>query len=66
MSPLTGVGNLWLWLPQVRVEQDLSFGAATGLHAQAGVVQTDNLDETIESEVSRTTLHADPGSDRRG
>ena len=25
ISPLTGTGNLWLWLPQVRVEQDFAF-----------------------------------------
>ena len=36
VSPLTGAGNLWLWLPQVRVEQDFSFGAATGLRAAGG------------------------------
>jgi hypothetical protein len=40
VSPLTGAGNLWLWLPQVRVEQEFAFTAATGIRAQAGVVQT--------------------------
>jgi hypothetical protein len=40
ISPLTGTGNLWLWLPQVRVQQDLSFGRSSGLRAQLGVVQT--------------------------
>jgi hypothetical protein len=40
ISPLTGAGNLWLWLPQARVEQDLKFGAADGLRARMGVVQT--------------------------
>lgn len=40
VSPLTGAGNLWLWLPQVRVEQDLSWGAQNGLRAQLGAVQT--------------------------
>ena len=40
VSPLTGSGNLWLWLPQVRVEQDFSFARSTGLRAQMGVVQT--------------------------
>lgn len=40
ISPLTGAGNLWFWLPQARVEQDLSFTRATGLRAQIGVVQT--------------------------
>jgi hypothetical protein len=40
ISPLTGTGNLWQWLPQVRVQQDLSFGRSSGLRAQMGVVQT--------------------------
>ena len=40
ISPLTGAGNLWLWLPQVRFEQDLHFNATTGMRAQIGAVQT--------------------------
>ena len=40
ISPLTGAGNLWLWLPQVRVEQDLAFTSRTGVRAQFGAVQT--------------------------
>ena len=40
VSPMTGTGNLWLWLPQVRLEHDVSFTRSTGLRAQAGVVQT--------------------------
>ncbi|HZT32142.1 MAG TPA: hypothetical protein VFA33_19795 [Bryobacteraceae bacterium] len=40
ISPLTGAGNLWLWIPQLRFEQDFSFGPRTGLRAQVGVVQT--------------------------
>src|SRR5215831_10819750 len=40
VSPLTGAGNLWLWIPQVRVEQDLRFTSATSVRAQLGVVQT--------------------------
>ena len=43
ISPLTGAGNLWLWLPQVRVEQELRFARSTGLRAQVGVVQTREL-----------------------
>ena len=26
VSPLTGAGNLWLWMPQIRLEQDFAFG----------------------------------------
>ena len=40
VSPLTGAGNLWLWLPQVRAEQDFSWGRSSGLRAQVGVLQT--------------------------
>jgi hypothetical protein len=40
ISPLTGAGNLWLWLPQVRAEQDFAFGRSSGLRAQVGVLQT--------------------------
>jgi hypothetical protein len=40
VSPLTGTGNLWLWLPQVRVEQDFPLARSTGLRTQIGVVQT--------------------------
>jgi len=43
ISPLTGAGNLWLWMPQVRLEQDLSLGASSGVHAQMGVVQTTEI-----------------------
>jgi len=40
VSPLTGAGNLWLWVPQVRLEQDFAWAQQTGLRAQMGVVQT--------------------------
>jgi hypothetical protein len=39
-SPLTGAGNLWLWQPQVRVDQRFHFGAQAGLIAQVGVYET--------------------------
>jgi len=40
VSPLTGAGNLWLWIPQVRVEQSLKWENLVELRAQLGVVQT--------------------------
>jgi hypothetical protein len=43
-SPLTGAGNLWLWQPQVRLEQRFSLGESSGLRAQAGVFVTSSLD----------------------
>lgn len=40
VSPLTGAGNLWLWIPQVRLEQDVRFGPNDGVRARMGVVET--------------------------
>jgi len=40
VPPLSGAGNLWLWIPQVRFEQTIHLGDNTGVHAQAGVVET--------------------------
>jgi hypothetical protein len=40
ISPMTGTGNLWLWLPQARVQQNVAFGRMSGVRAQLGVLQT--------------------------
>jgi len=40
VSPLTAAGNLWLWQPQVRVEQRIPLSGQSGLRAQFGVYQT--------------------------
>jgi type II secretory pathway pseudopilin PulG len=44
VAPLTGAGNLWLWLPQVRFEQDFAFSSSTGLRARVGVIETHEVD----------------------
>jgi hypothetical protein len=38
-SPLTGAGNLWLWMPQARFEQDVRLGERSRVRAQLGVVE---------------------------
>ena len=43
VSPLTDAGNLWLWQPQIRVEQRIRLGSTAGIRAQAGVFQTRQL-----------------------
>ncbi len=48
VSPLTGAGNLWLWQPQVRIEQRMKLGNNAGFRAQAGVFQTSFLSELSE------------------
>jgi hypothetical protein len=48
VSPLTGAGNLWLWQPQVRLEQRFSLGGGSGLRAQVGVFQTSLLNRSTD------------------
>jgi len=60
-SPLTGSGNLWLWQPQVRVEQRFHFGETAGLNAQAGIYQTSErgnvpAEYTAQADSSRPSL----------
>ena len=43
ISPLTGAGNLWLWQPQIRLEQRMKLGGQSGLRAQVGLFQTSQL-----------------------
>jgi hypothetical protein len=40
VPPLSYAGNLWLWSPQIRVEQRFAFGQQAGLTADAGVYET--------------------------
>jgi hypothetical protein len=39
VSPFTAAGNLWLWSPQVKVEERFKFGNDSGLRAQLGVYE---------------------------
>ncbi|MBZ5623987.1 MAG: hypothetical protein LAQ69_35605 [Acidobacteriia bacterium] len=64
-SPLTGVGNLWFWLPQVRVEQDVSLARSTGLRAQMGVVQTREFGPYAGSGLTGPLEAARPGVEGR-
>jgi hypothetical protein len=43
VSPLAGAGNLWLWIPQVRVEQKIPLGGGSALRAQVAAVQTSEV-----------------------
>jgi hypothetical protein len=62
-APLTGAGNLWLWIPQVRFEQKFHFGEESGLRAQVGVVQTS---ETQPYEATTAIVEpARPGAEGR-
>lgn len=65
VSPLTGSGNLWLWLPQVRAEQDFSVTRSTGVRAQMGVVQTHEVGPYAGSTFTGTAEAARPGLEGR-
>jgi hypothetical protein len=62
VSPLTGAGNLWMWIPQVRVEQSFHWSDTSGVRAQMGVVQTKEVpyqttaDSVIQVEAARPGL----------
>jgi hypothetical protein len=65
VSPLTGAGNLWLWVPQVRLEHTLAFGSSTGLRAQMGVIETKEA-SPYSGSVFTGTVQADrPGLEGR-
>jgi hypothetical protein len=41
IPPLSGAGNLWLWLPQVRYQERIPISSATQATFEAGVLETD-------------------------
>jgi len=59
-SPLTGAGNLWLWQPQIRLEQRFSFDRDTGLKAQVGVFQTSLLNYTTDPDSYASPVPGQP------
>src|SRR5262249_40096675 len=60
-SPLTGAGNLWLWLPQARVAHNVSFTRMTGLRAELGLAQTREVGPYAGSTLNGTLEAARPG-----
>jgi hypothetical protein len=64
-SPLTGAGNLWLWLKQARVEQDIAFNANTGIRTVTGVVETHETSPYNNSSTQLAVAAARPGIEGR-
>ncbi|MEQ1947788.1 MAG: hypothetical protein ABL995_11400 [Bryobacteraceae bacterium] len=64
-SPLTSAGNLWLWQPQVRVEQRFHFGESAGLKAQGGVYQTNEPVASAGDEYAASLASSRPGIEGR-
>ena len=65
VSPLTAAGNLWDWQPQARIEQRFALGENSGLRAQAGVYQTQELDSNLPAAYANTLEKARPGYEAR-
>jgi len=65
ISPLTGSGNLWLWVPQARFEQRLRFGDGAGLNAQIGVIQTMETSTNVAPAFASTLERYRPGLEGR-
>ncbi|HKE22233.1 MAG TPA: hypothetical protein VKB88_07565 [Bryobacteraceae bacterium] len=65
VSPLTGTGNLWLWLPQVRLEERVSFTHDTGLRARVGVLETHEVPPYENVPVPGGVTPARPGWEGR-
>jgi hypothetical protein len=65
VSPMTNSGNPWFWQPQVRLEQRFTLGEETGLRAQIGVLQTNELAANIPAAFSSTLSRARPALEGR-
>jgi len=65
VSPLTSAGNLWLWQPQVRVEQRFAFGDQAGLRAQLGIYQTSEGGTGLSAEYASSLASSRPGYEGR-
>lgn len=61
VSPLTGAGNPWLWMPQARVERRFRFSPSSGLRAQAALFQTSETRATVPDEYVATIDPSRPG-----
>jgi hypothetical protein len=65
ISPLTGAGNLWLWMPQLRLEQDFSLGTSSGVNAQIGAVETHEANPYVTTTSSIKIEPVRPGLEGR-
>jgi len=65
ISPLTGAGNLWLWVPQVRYEERVRFGEGFQLRAELGLVQTTETGAQVPQAFATTLERFRPGIEGR-
>jgi hypothetical protein len=65
VPPLTGAGNLWLWLPQARYEERLRLGQRSGVTGQIAIMQTGENDESVPTQYSSSLELARPALEGR-
>lgn len=64
-SPLTGAGNLWLWVPQVRFEQRWEPSPESTVRAQFGVIQTSESSANVPAAFAGSLERFRPGYEGR-
>jgi hypothetical protein len=65
VSPLTGAGNLWLWVPQFRFEQRVTAGESTQFSILAGVMQTNETSANTPAAFTSSLERFRPGYEGR-
>jgi hypothetical protein len=65
VSPLTAAGNLWMWIPQVRLEQSFNWSDTSGVRAQGGVVATREIASYQTGAVVNEIERSRPGLEGR-
>jgi hypothetical protein len=61
VSPFTAAGNLWLWSPQVKVEERFQFGDDSGLRAQLGVYEMGGTYASSENTIYPSSVESSAG-----
>jgi hypothetical protein len=65
IPPLSGAGNLWLWVPQVRYEERIHLNTDNGITAQGALLQTNEQYAAIPAEYSNSLAGSRPALEGR-
>jgi hypothetical protein len=65
IPPLSGAGNLWLWVPQVRYEERIHLNANNGITAQGALLQTNEQYAAVPAEYSNSLAGSRPALEGR-
>jgi hypothetical protein len=65
VSPLTGAGNLWMWIPQAKLEQRFRISDESVITGQIGIVQTREIPSYQASDYVAEVAEARPGVEGR-